>query len=154
MFGPVEVAGGECFNHATGIHDENAVAEIAHKVQVVTDHDEANAAVAHEAVEDIQHLKPDGNVERGGGFVGDDEIWVCQKHHRDHYTLTHAAGYFMRVLIIDPLRVTNLDGFQHGERLVTGLCLRASEVAQIGLCHLVANTPDRVEREFGILEDH
>jgi hypothetical protein len=37
-------------------------------------------------------LRLDGDVERGGGFISDQKLWAVHNGHRDHDTLTHAAG--------------------------------------------------------------
>ena len=54
--------------------------------------------VAHQ----VEDLRLDGHVERGGGLVGDQQLGVAGQRHRDHRALPHAAGELVRV-VVDPL---------------------------------------------------
>ena len=44
----------------------------------------------------LQDLRLDGDVERGGRFVGDQQRRVVGERHRDHHALALAAGELMR----------------------------------------------------------
>ncbi len=50
----------------------------------------------------VEDLRLDGRVERGGGLVGDDQLGLEGERHRDHRALPHAAGELVRV-VVDPL---------------------------------------------------
>ena len=50
---------------------------------------------AHE----IEDLRLDGHVERGGRLVGDQELRVAGQRHRDHRALAHAAGQLVRIIV-------------------------------------------------------
>ena len=45
----------------------------------------------------LEDLRLDGDVERGGGLVGDDERRVHDERHRDHDALPHAARELVRI---------------------------------------------------------
>ena len=53
--------------------------------------------------EQVEDLRLDGDVERGGRLVGDQQLRVVGQRHRDHGALPHAAGELVRVLV-DPAR--------------------------------------------------
>ena len=48
--------------------------------------------------EQLEDLRLDGDVERGGRLVGDDERGIHDERHRDDDALPHAAGELMRIL--------------------------------------------------------
>jgi hypothetical protein len=47
-------------------------------------------------VQDAQDLRLHGDVQGGRRLVGEDEVGVVRDRHRDHHTLPHAAGQFVR----------------------------------------------------------
>ncbi len=49
----------------------------------------------------------DGDVERGGRFVGDKEFWPHRHGPGDHHPLAHAAGQLVGILAHAPGRVGN-----------------------------------------------
>ncbi len=55
-----------------------------------------------------QDLCLDCDIERGGGFVGDDQLRLGQERHGDHQPLTLTAGQFMRIFPQQSFRVRQL----------------------------------------------
>ena len=47
----------------------------------------------------LEDLRLDGDVERGGGLVGDQEPRVAGERHRDHHALAHAARELVRIVV-------------------------------------------------------
>ena len=45
-----------------------------------------------EIVEEVEDLLLDGDVEGGGGLVGDEELRTIDDGHGDHDALAHASG--------------------------------------------------------------
>ena len=54
----------------------------------------------------LQDLRLDGDVERGGGLVGDQEPRVAGQRHRDHHALAHAARELVRIVVRSAARAT------------------------------------------------
>ena len=52
-----------------------------------------------ELIHQIENFGLDGDVERGGGFVRDQEGWIARHGTGDHHPLAHTAGQFMRILV-------------------------------------------------------
>ena len=52
----------------------------------------------------IEDLRLDGDVERGGRLVGDQELGIAGERHRDHHALAHAAGELVRIVVEALLR--------------------------------------------------
>ena len=108
-------------------------------MQIVADEDQPHAALAHQLVEDGQHLHLHGDVERRGRLVGDQEVGVGDQHHGDHHPLAHAAGDLVRIERVDPLGVADLHGLQHRERRAPGVALAAAQMAAVRLGDLLAD---------------
>ena len=125
------------------------------EVQVVADEDQAHAAAGDEFIEDGEHLGADGDVEGGGGLVGDEEIGFAHHHHGDHDALAHAARELVGVEGEDAFGLADVDGLEGAEGLL--LCIMAGDVVVAdadGFDDLATDGHDRVQREFWILQDH
>ena len=46
--------------------------------------------------EQVEDLRLDGDVERRGRLVGDQELGIAGERHGDHDALAHAAGELVR----------------------------------------------------------
>ena len=57
----------------------------------------------------IEDLRLDGHVERGGRLVGDQQLRPAGERHRDHHALAHAAGELVRDRRDAPLGIGNAD---------------------------------------------
>ncbi len=47
-------------------------------------------------LQQLQDLRLDGDVERGGGLVGDQQVGLVGERHGDHHPLALAAGELVR----------------------------------------------------------
>ena len=63
---------------------------------VMGDEDEGHAGLALQPEEEVEDLRLDGDVERRGRLVGDQELRVAGDRHGDHHALAHAAGKLVR----------------------------------------------------------
>ena len=94
---------GRCafFNDPPEIHDEHALAEMAHHVQVVADEKERQTQLRAQVRKQIEDLRLHGNIERGDRLVGNDEIRPARKRAGNSDALALAA----RELVREPLRM-------------------------------------------------
>ena len=76
------------------------------------DDDQRDAEAARQILHQLEDLRLDGHVERGGRLVGDDQLRIAGKPDRDHHALAHAAGELMRILIEPALGVGDADQLQ------------------------------------------
>ena len=120
----------------------------------MADEDQAHAALGHEAVEDAQHVDLDGDVERGGGLVGDQKLGLGDQHHGDHRALAHAARQLVRIGAKDAGGVADLHRLQHRHGALARLGARRVAVAAPGLDDLAPDGHHRVERELRVLHHH
>ena len=63
-----------------------------------------DAALLGEPLQQLEDLRLDGDVERGGRLVGDDEVGLRHQRHGDHQALALAAGELVRQLGEAPAR--------------------------------------------------
>ena len=87
-------------------------------------------AVLH-VLQQIEDLRLDGDVERGGRLVGDDEFRLAGQRHRDHDALAHAAGELVRVIMQAAGGIGDLHQLEHvdgaGQRVLVGKTLVAAQ---------------------------
>ena len=47
----------------------------------------------------LQDLGLYGDIQGGGGLVGDEQFWFVDQGHGDHHALAHAAGKLVGVIV-------------------------------------------------------
>ena len=90
---------------ARGVHlhlmarvlDDDPVGGFGHHAHVMGDEHEPHAVVAALAHQKIEDLRLDGDVERGGRLVRDQELGAAGERHGDHDALAHAARELMGI---------------------------------------------------------
>ena len=118
------------------------------------DEDHGHAEFALHFPDELEDLGLDSDVERGGGFVGDEQLGFGDEGHRDHDALAHTAGKLVRI-IVDAFRgVVDADGFKHRQRAGEGVATGNVFVDEEWLDDLLADAQERIERRHRILEDH
>jgi hypothetical protein len=85
------------FQELAGAHDGDARGYLRDHGQAVGDENIRQREFALEFLQEEKNLRADGNIERGDGFVGDDELWLENQGSRDADALALAAGEFVRV---------------------------------------------------------
>ncbi len=79
------------------LHHADSVGEPSHDAEVVGDEQHRHAEPLLQVLEQRKDLRLHGDVERGGGLVGDQEIGLVGERHGDHHALALAAGELMRI---------------------------------------------------------
>ena len=69
-----DVVGGALLDDARRIHHVHAVGVARHDAEIVRDDDQRDAEPARQVLHQFEDLRLDGDVERGGRLVGDDEL--------------------------------------------------------------------------------
>ena len=154
MAGLGKGAGGDFFDHPAGVHHQNSVAKGRDQTQVVRDEDQAHAALAHQPIQNGQHLQLHRDIQRRGGLIGNQQLGVGDQHHGDHGALAHAARHLMRVEPVDPYRIVNLHRLKRSQSAPARLGTADPAVGTQCLDNLLADGHDRVERKLGILQHH
>ncbi|KAG1079180.1 hypothetical protein G6F40_016419 [Rhizopus arrhizus] len=84
------------FHLAAGVHHDDALAHLGDDAQVVRDQHDGRAQAGLDVAQQVQDLRLDGDVQRGRGFVGDQDLRVAGQRHGDQDALALAAGELVR----------------------------------------------------------
>ena len=142
------------FDDAAGIHHRHLVGAAGDDAEIVGDDDHRHVAAALFARQQIEDLRLDRHVERGGRLVGDQQFRFAGQRDRDRDPLPHAAGKLMRVLHQPLLRRGNADrGQQFDAAHFRGHAVEFEMLLQ-RLDQLGADRQHRIERGHRVLEHH
>ena len=136
------------------IHHHGAIRDLGDHAHVVGDEEDRHILLLLELFQQLQDLGLDGDVERGGRLVGDQELRLAGERHRDHHALAHAAGEAMRMLVEARFRGGDADAVEQAHGL--GLRRRARQAAMLNqrFRDLEADGEHRIEARHRFLEDH
>src|SRR6516162_8261227 len=70
------------------IHDRDPIADLVSRAEVMRGEEDGYAMFFREPPEQLENLRLDRDVERGGGFIGNDELWLRQQGKRNHEPLS------------------------------------------------------------------
>jgi molybdopterin converting factor small subunit len=145
---------GTQLDDASGIHHGYAVGDLRDHCQIVGDEKHGKAELGTEVGEQSKYLGLNGDIESGGGFVGDEELWVVHDRHGDHDALAHAPGELMRIVAGATAGIWDGDVVHRVHGPLPRLLRGYSVVRQDSLRDLVADAHDGIERGHGLLKDH
>jgi hypothetical protein len=148
-------ADGTFFDDAAGVHDGDAIGNLRDDAEIVGDEEQRKLEFATQFLEKLENLLLHGDIERGGGLVGDEHAGIGGKGHGDHDALAQAAGKLMRILTGAARRIGNGGEFEraHDARAYFGFA-EARLVHADRFSDLRADAHDRIERGHGLLKDH
>ena len=144
--------GGADFHKAAGVEHGDAVGDFGYDAHVVSDEQYRRAAAATQTLQEFEDLRLHRDVERGGGFVGDDELGVGDYGEGDDDALAHAAGEHMRVGV-KSVRV-DADFGEGAARELGGLSRAQGQMREDGFDKLTADATQRVQAGERVLEYH
>ena len=103
----------------------------------------------------VEDLRLDGHIQRGGGLVGDQDLWIARQRHGDHDALAHAAGELVRIGVhaTSPARgcargAASRSPGPSASRRDSPRCKRDR------LADLTPHREQRIERGHRLLKDH
>jgi hypothetical protein len=137
-----------------GVHDRHPVAHLGDDTEVVGDEDHGRVRLALEGAHEIQDLRLDGDVQRSGRLVGDEELRLEGQRHRDHDALRHPSRQLVRKRLDPSLRIRDAD---HREQLLRPSPCVAALHGPMKLHDLANLHPDvvhRVQAARRLLKDH
>ena len=132
------------------VHDRDAIGDVGNHDHVVGDQNDRSVALDGELPQKVEDLGLDGDIERRGGFVGDQDRRVGDQRGCDQDALAHAAGEFERALVDAAVRVGDADVRQHLSHGRSGAGERLTQC----LGDLAADGGERVKGRLRLLEDH
>src|SRR5450755_2436697 len=105
-------------------------------------------------VDQVEDLLLDGDVERGGRLVGDEQLRLAGDRHRDHHPLLLSPGHLRGIGVDLELGVRNADFGEQRDRALSGVGRRETEMQTQHLGQLKTDREHRVQRRHRLLEDH
>ena len=155
MSGGLENVGlGAEFDQVAGVHDSDAIGYVRNDGEIVRDKKHRQSEFVAKVVEQVEDLLLDGDIEGGGGFVGDEELRAVDDGHGDHDALAHASGKLVRIAAGTLLRIGDGNVAHAFDRLAPCFGFRDAVMSEDGFGDLVADAHDGVEGGHGLLEDH
>jgi hypothetical protein len=133
---------------------EHPVGDPADHGQVVGDEQQAGLRRGPDLPDQLQHLGLHGHVQRRRRLVGDQQLGLADQGHRDHDPLPHSARELVRIAVVRPRRITQVDLFHGGDRGLPRRLTRTAAVGPVGLGDLITDRVVRVQRRQRVLEDH
>ena len=110
-----------------GVHHRDVVGDLGDHAEIVRDEDDRGAGLLAQRAHQVEDLRLDRDVERGGRLVGDQQLRPARQRHRDHHALAHAAREPVRIVVEALLGRRDAHAAQHLDRL--RLRLRARQLA-------------------------
>ena len=99
VLGRVEELGGRgLFHDAAVLHDGDVIRDLTDDGQIVRDEEHGEGVSEAKFAQQREDLRLDGDVERGGGFVCDEELRAVDEGHRDEDALALASRELVRVV--------------------------------------------------------
>src|SRR5699024_523682 len=140
--------------HSAEIPDDDLVGDVGDLSQVRGDEEDGHIQLGLQAGEESQDLRLRGDVQGGGGLVGDEQLGPTYQGHRDHRALTHPARE------LECVGVEAFLGLRHPhlvQRLDDELPRALAVEIGVDLDRLHDLVPDGMHRREGghrLLEDH
>ncbi|MGY4462856.1 hypothetical protein ACVWYI_006816 [Bradyrhizobium sp. LB13.1] len=118
------------------------------------DEEDRHPLLVLELLQQLQDLRLNGDVERSGRLVGDQEFRLAGQRHRDHHALPHTAGEAMRMFVEARFCRGNANTIEQADGL--GLRRRARQAAVLDqrFRNLEADGEHRIEARHRLLKDH
>ena len=143
---------GGLLDHLAGIHHHHALRGFRHHAHGMGDQHHRHAEALLHVLQQIEDLRLDGDVERGGGLVGDHQLGLAGQRHRDHDALAHAAGELVRIVVHAACALGICTSFSISTaRASAALSVRPLAAQAFG--DLLADGQHRIERGHRLLED-
>jgi len=146
-----EFARGRQLDDLPGIHHGHAVGHVADDAEVVRDEQNRHAEPLLQLAQQIQNLRLDCHIERGGRFVGDEQFRFARQRHRDHHALLHATGHLERIIFDARFRRGNTDEFEQANHFGVVRFFRLVQLERF--LDLVADAENGIQRRARVLKN-
>ncbi len=140
------------FDDLAEIHHGDAVAHVFHDIEAVGDEEITQAHIALQIEQEIEHLALHGDIERGDGFVTDDELGLQCNGARDANALALPTAEFEREAV--GRGGAEADFVEQISHPLPPFLRCADLLHDEGLLQNITHSVAWIERLGGILEDH
>jgi hypothetical protein len=151
---PVQFRGRRLLHQDAGIHDGHPLGDVGHHPQVVGDEEHCQIHFSLEAGQKGQYLGLDGDIQSGGGFVGNKELRVKGQGHGDEDPLTQPPGKLVGISVQVPLRIRQTYAAESLGGLDSRLPMGQVTMLPKDFSHLFPHGKHRIESGHGLLKDH
>jgi len=93
-------------------HNQNTIRKIGDDAEVVGDEEDRHAELIAEIAKEIENLGLDGDIEGGGGFIGDEKFGLAGEGHGDHGALLHSARKLVGIIARTEFGIADADEFE------------------------------------------
>jgi hypothetical protein len=100
-----EGLGAGLFDDLAMLHDGYAIGYLRDHGEIVRDEEHGEVVGSAQIIEELQDLGLNGDIEGGGGFVGDEQTGAVDEGHRDEDSLALAAGELVGIVADAALRL-------------------------------------------------
>ena len=142
------------FNQLAGVHNSDTIRHFRDHAQVMCYQQHGHATLFLHLSDQFQHLRLDGDIQRSGRLIGDQQIRITGQRHSDHDALFHTAGQLVRVFAIAACGVGDTDIVQQFHHPLLHLPATHTLVLFKAFCNLVADGHHRIQRCHRLLEYH
>ncbi len=111
------------FDQAARVHHSDAVRHLRDHGKIVGDEQHRQRKFLAQLAEQVEHLRLDGDIERGRRLVGNQQRRPVHHGHGNHHPLPLPAGELVRIIARAPLGLGNGDGAQRLDRKPPGVGL-------------------------------
>ena len=133
--------------HLAAAHDDDVLGAFRSNREIMRDEEHPGAGLLAKRVNEVEHGALHGDVERGGRFVGDDELRIVRDRRGDEHTLPHAARELVRILFGPAHRIIYADMV---EQLMHARANLGAVAHAVDLKRLSDAPPDRRDRVQGV----
>ena len=144
---------GAAFHDFTVVQHHHLARDIRDHAQVMRNHQNRHAELGLQFGDEFEDLRLNGDIQRGGRLVGNEQRRVANQRHRNHGALAHAAGQLERVAIQRLARMREADDFQHFAGQFHALGAADITVQKQRFRDLVADGMQRRQRHHRLLEN-
>ena len=89
--------GGPDLDDFPGIHHGDPVRDAGDHAQIVRNQHDADAGLALDITQQVEHLRLYGHIQRRSGFVGEEDVRVQGQRDGKHAPLAHPSGKIVRL---------------------------------------------------------
>jgi len=136
------------------LHDANPMGDAPDQVEVVAYQQQGHAQACLQALEQLEDLQLDGDIERRGRLVGDQQLWLVGQRHGDHHALALPAGKLMGQGLEALAWLRDAYQLEQLERPRGSRAAGKALVQQQDFVDLLFDAVQRIERGHRFLKDH
>ena len=142
------------FDNLAVVHHAHPIGQLAHDAQIMGDKQDRQSQTCLQVLEQGQNLCLNGDIQRRGRLVGNQQVRIVGQGHGDHHPLALTAGQFMRQSIQAPRRIGQTDQLQQFQNPCPQPRPTQALVQDQGFTQLPLDGMQRVQRGHRLLKHH